>query len=263
MDLKEYLNRIGFIGQYDKAELDNLFTIHKLHVMNIPFENLSIHSGEKNTMDLNIIYDKIVKSNQGGWCCKNNLLFSWVLKEIHHVRLQSVQLEQEFLPMDSHLIILIINLYVSFGVSHQIWHPSELISGKDQPQPPGVFRLINNSMKWVLEKTGRMQFVQDKALASSSLIDKRLTKTLYSFTLTPRYADRFRETSDCLQTSPDSLCMLKSICSLQTPTGFRALIGWTHSQVTFKDLVDTKEIPDFRYITDSVVTGLLASKLRF
>uniref|UniRef100_A0A672QTI4 arylamine N-acetyltransferase n=1 Tax=Sinocyclocheilus grahami TaxID=75366 RepID=A0A672QTI4_SINGR len=220
MDLKEYLNRIGFIGQYDKAELDNLFTIHKLHVTNIPFENLRIHSGEKNTMDLNIIYDKIVKSNQGGWCCKNNLLFSWVLKEIHHVSLQSVQLEQEFLPMDSHLIILIINLYVSFGVSQQIWNPSELISG------------TSHSLQWVLEKTGRTQLVQDKAFASSSLIDKRLTKTLYSFTLTPRYADRFWETSDCLQTSLDSLFMLKSICSLQTPT------------VTFKDLVDTKEIPD-------------------
>uniref|UniRef100_A0A672QTI9 arylamine N-acetyltransferase n=1 Tax=Sinocyclocheilus grahami TaxID=75366 RepID=A0A672QTI9_SINGR len=224
MDLKEYLNRIGFIGQYDKAELDNLFTIHKLHVTNIPFENLRIHSGEKNTMDLNIIYDKIVKSNQGGWCCKNNLLFSWVLKEIHHVSLQSVQLEQEFLPMDSHLIILIINLLCLINF--------ESFDLRDQPQPPGVFRLINNSMKWVLEKTGRTQLVQDKAFASSSLIDKRLTKTLYSFTLTPRYADRFWETSDCLQTSLDSLFMLKSICSLQTPT------------VTFKDLVDTKEIPD-------------------
>ncbi|XP_059376694.1 arylamine N-acetyltransferase, pineal gland isozyme NAT-3-like [Carassius carassius] len=202
MDLKEYLNRIGFTGQYDKADLDNLFTIHKLHVMNIPFENLSIHSGEKNTMDLQIIYDKIVKSNRGGWCCENNLLFSWVLKEI---------------------------------------------SGKDQPQPSGVFRLINNGLQWVLEKTNRKQLVQDKTFANSSLIDKRLTKTLYSFTLTPRNADNFREMSDYLQTSPDSLFVLKSICgSLQTPTGFRALFGWTYSKVTFKedsDLVDMKEIP--------------------
>ncbi|XP_026123415.1 arylamine N-acetyltransferase, pineal gland isozyme NAT-10-like isoform X2 [Carassius auratus] len=257
MDLKEYLNRIGFTGQYDKADLDNLFTIHKLHVMNIPFENLSIHSGEKNTMDLQIIYDKIVKSNRGGWCCENNLLFSWVLKEMGYksTMLGSKvfnSLEQVFLSMDCHLVNLVeidgkqYIADVSFGVSSQIWHPLELISGKDQPQPSGVFRLINNGLQWVLEKTIRKQLVQDKTLANSSLIDKRLTKTLYSFTLTPRDADHFREMSDYLQTSPDSLFMLKSICSLQTPTGFRALIGWTYSEVTFKedsDLVDMKEIP--------------------
>ncbi len=258
MDLKQYLNRIGFTGQYDKADLDNLFTIHKLHVMNIPFENLSIHSGEKNTMDLHIIYDKIVKSNRGGWCCENNLLFSWVMKEMGYkftILGSKVfnSLEQEFLTTDSHLINLVeidgkqYIADVSFGVSCQIWHPLELISGKDQPQPPGVFRLRNNGMQWVLERNRRKQLVQDKAFANSSLVDKRLTKTLYSFTLTPRDADHFRETSDCLQTSPDSLFMLKSICSLQMPTGFRALIGWTYSEVTFKDdsdLVDMKEIPD-------------------
>ncbi|XP_050970289.1 arylamine N-acetyltransferase, pineal gland isozyme NAT-3-like [Labeo rohita] len=258
MDLKEYLNRIRFTGQYDKADLDNLFTIHKLHVMNIPFENVGIHSGERNTMDLQIIYDKIVKSNRGGWCCENNLLFSWVLKEMGYkftilgARVYNSQ-EQQFLPIDCHFINLVeidgkqYIADVSFGVSCQIWHPLELISGKDQPQPPGVFRLINNGMKWVLEKTNRKQLVQDQAFANSSLVDKRLTKTLYSFTLTPRDADHFQEASDLLQTSPESLFMLKSICSLQTPTGYRVLIGWTYSEVTFKedsDLVDMKIIPD-------------------
>uniref|UniRef100_A0A9J8CNI1 arylamine N-acetyltransferase n=1 Tax=Cyprinus carpio carpio TaxID=630221 RepID=A0A9J8CNI1_CYPCA len=250
MDLKEYFKKIGFTGQYDKADLDNLFTIHKLHVMNIPFENLGIHSGEKNTLDLHIIYDKIVKSNRGGWCCENNHLFSWVLKEMGY---KFSTLGSKVFTMDSHLINLVeidgkqYIADVSFGVSGQIWHPLELISGKDQPQPPGVFRLINNGMQWVLEKTCRKKLVQDEAFANSSLLDKRLTKTLYSFTLTPRDVDHFRKMSDCLQTSPDSLFMLKSICSLQTATGFRALFGWTYSEVTFKedsDLVDMKEIPD-------------------
>ncbi|CAM4525329.1 unnamed protein product [Leuciscus chuanchicus] len=258
MDLREYLNRIGFTGQYDKASLESLFAIHKLHVMNIPFENLSVHSGEKNTMDLHIIYDKIVKSNRGGWCCENNLLFSWVLREMgYKFTILGAKvfnsLNKEFFPKDCHLINLVeidgkpYIADVSFGVSHQMWHPLELISRKDQPQPPGVFRLINDGVKWVLEKTGRKQVVQDKAFANSSLIDKRLTKTMYSFTLTPCEADHFLETSEFLQTNPESLFMLKSICSLQTHTGFRALIGWTYSEVTFKedaDSVDMKEIPD-------------------
>ncbi|XP_056622602.1 arylamine N-acetyltransferase, pineal gland isozyme NAT-3-like [Triplophysa dalaica] len=244
MDLKEYFNRIGFTGRYDKADLDTLSTIHKLHVMNIPYENLSIHCGEKNTIDLSIIYDKIVKSSRGGWCCENNLLFSWVLREMgyKYTILGSKgfnKFKNDFYPVDSHLINLVeidgkpYIADVSYGVSCQMWYPLEMISGKDQPQPPGVFRLLNDGMRWVLEKTGR----------------KHVLKTMYCFTLTPRRADHFLETSECLQTSPDSQFVLKSICSLQTPTGFRALIGRTFSEITFNpkedfDFMDMKEIPD-------------------
>ncbi|XP_051576648.1 arylamine N-acetyltransferase, pineal gland isozyme NAT-10-like [Myxocyprinus asiaticus] len=259
MDLKGYFKRIGFTGQDAKADFETLCTIHKLHVMNIPFENLSMHCGERNTMDLQIIYDKIVKSNRGGWCCENNLLFSWVLKEMgyKYTTLASKVFNRvnDFNPMETHLINLVeidgkpYLADVSFGVSCQIWHPLEMISGKDQPQPPGVFRLLNDGMRWILEKTGRKQLVQDEAFAHSNLIDKRLMKTIYCFTLTPRSSDHFLEACEYLQTSQDSLFMLKSICSLQTPTGFRALIGWTFSEVTFNpqedsDLVDMKEIPD-------------------
>ncbi|XP_056318846.1 arylamine N-acetyltransferase, pineal gland isozyme NAT-10-like [Danio aesculapii] len=258
MDLREYLNRIGFTSQFSKPDLDSLFTIHKLHVMSVPFENLSVHNGEKNSMDLHVIYDKIVKSNRGGWCCENNLLFSWALKEMgYKSTILSGRvfnsLEMDFLPSDSHLINLVeidgkqYIADVSFGVSCQIWYPLELISGKDQPQPPGVFRLKNNSEKWILEKTGRKQLIIDNGFADSGLVDKRLIKTIYCFTLTPRVVEYFLKMSVMLQTNPNSLFMLKTICSLQTATGFRALIGWTYSEVTFKedsDSVEMKKIPD-------------------
>lgn len=258
MDLREYLNRIGFTGQFNKPDLDSLFTIHKLHVMSVPFENLSVHNGEKNSMDLHVIYDKIVKSNRGGWCCENNLLFSWALKEMGYK--SSIlggrvfnSLEQDFLPNDSHLINLVeidgkqYIADVSFGMSYQIWYPLELISGKDQPQPQGVFRLTNNGEKWILQKTGRKQLIIDNGFADSGLVDKRLTKTLYSLTLTPRDVDHFLEMSVMLQTNPESLFLLKTICSLQTATGYRALLGSTYSEVTFKedsDSVEMKKIPD-------------------
>ncbi|XP_056334484.1 arylamine N-acetyltransferase, pineal gland isozyme NAT-10 [Danio aesculapii] len=260
MDLRGYFNRIGFTGPYDKPELDTLRTIHMLHVMNIPFENLSIHCGEKNTTDLNIIYHKLVKSNRGGWCCENNLLFSWVLKEMgyKYTTLGSKvfnKFQNDFYSVDSHLINMVEidgKFYltdVSYGVSCQLWYPLEMISGKDQPQPPGVFRLLKEGVRWTLEKTSRKQVVKDKAYANSSLIDKRLTKTMYSFPLTPRAKEHFVDTLDCLQTSPDSRFVLKSICSLQLPEGFRALIGWTYSEITYNpeddsDMVEMKEIPD-------------------
>ncbi len=91
--------------------------------------------------------------------------------------------------------------------------------------------------------------IKDKAYAHSSLIDRRLTKKMYCFPLTPREKEHFAETLHCLQTRPDSRFVLKSICSLQMPNGFRALIGWTYSEITYNpeencDMVDMKEIPD-------------------
>ncbi|KAJ8249021.1 hypothetical protein GJAV_G00230330 [Gymnothorax javanicus] len=258
MNLERYFERIGFSGPFKKADLETLTNVHQQHILSIPFENLSIHCGELINMDLESVYTKIVKDNRGGWCCENNQLFSWVLKEMGYVHTTLGarvfdSSKNEFGPLECHMINKVeINgksyiADVSFGVSAQIRHPIELISGKDQPQLPGVFRLVEKSGEWFLEKTGRKPFIPNEKFASSSLVDKSLTRQIYSFSLTPRAFDHFEETAKFLQTSPESLCTNKSICSLQTPTGFKALIGWTYSEVTYNyqegvDLLDMKDI---------------------
>ncbi|KAM9494479.1 arylamine N-acetyltransferase, pineal gland isozyme NAT-10-like isoform 1-T2 [Clarias gariepinus] len=270
MDLQEYFRRIGFSKVHEKPDLATLRIIHKLHVMSIPFENLSIHCGERNTLDLNIIYEKIVRNSRGGWCCENNLLFSWVLREMgyKYTTLGSKvfnTLKNDFNPLDSHLINMVeiegksYITDVSFGVSSQIWYPLEMISGKDQEQPGGIFRLVNDGERWALEKSGRKPLVQDKAFANSSLVDKRLMKTIYSFVLMPRGTDHFLNTCEFLQTSPESLFTQKSICSLQTPTGFRALIGWTYSEVTFNPEEDN-DIIKMSEVADSEIETILKEK---
>uniref|UniRef100_A0A665VJ32 arylamine N-acetyltransferase n=2 Tax=Echeneis naucrates TaxID=173247 RepID=A0A665VJ32_ECHNA len=260
MNLEEYFNRVGFHDSYEKLDLATLKLIHKQHVMSIPFENLSIHCGERITMDLEVIFDKIVRSGRGGWCLENNFLFGWVLREMGYntttlgCRVFNSTVN-EFGPDDTHLINLVVingKSYitdVSFGVSFQVWEPLELISGKDQPQAAGVFRVIDKGDFWVLEKTGRKPQVVNPEFASSSLISKKETKQIYSFTLVPRQADHFFDKCETLQTDPSSLFTNKSICSLQTPTGFRALIGWTYSEVTYKpeegvDVFDMRDVPD-------------------
>ncbi|KAG9354932.1 hypothetical protein JZ751_001645 [Albula glossodonta] len=227
------------------------------HVLSIPFENLSIHCGEVITMDLESIYDKIVVGRRGGWCFENNLLFSWVLKEMgYSVTMLGSRVfnssKGEFSPMESHLINKVIidgTAYiadVSFGTSGQIWHPLELISGKDQPQLPGVFGLTEESGTWILVKTGREPLCHDESFAKK--LQGKQSKQIYSFTLTPRSVDHFLETSQLLQTSPESLYTNKSICSLQTLTGFSALVGWMYFEVIYNyqdgvDLFEFKNIP--------------------
>uniref|UniRef100_A0A8C8F7Q5 arylamine N-acetyltransferase n=1 Tax=Oncorhynchus tshawytscha TaxID=74940 RepID=A0A8C8F7Q5_ONCTS len=166
MNLEEYFKRIGFHGPFSKPDLETLNQVHKHHVMSIPFENLSIHCGEKITMDHELM--RITSSLLG---------------------------------------------YLSFGVSSQIWYPLELVSGKDQPQSPDVFHLIQDGDLWKLEKTGRKPLVLNEVFTNSPL----------------------------------SLFTNKSICSLQKATGFRALIGWTFSEVTYNnqdgfDVFDMKDI---------------------
>merc|ERR1712168_1221917 len=84
-------------------------------------------------------------------------------------------LTNDYNPMESHLVNKVVidgKAYiadVSFGVSYQIWEPLELVSGKDQAQAPGVFRLTERGDIWVLEKTMRKPVVPNPDFASSSL----------------------------------------------------------------------------------------------
>ncbi|XP_041799165.1 arylamine N-acetyltransferase, pineal gland isozyme NAT-10-like isoform X2 [Chelmon rostratus] len=270
MNLEEYFKRIGFHGSFDKLDLATLKLIHKQHVMSIPFENLSIHCGEEIIMDLEVIFNKIVRSSRGGWCFENNFLFGWVLREMGYdtTTLGSRvfnSILNDFGVAESHLINKVIidgKAYiadVSFGVSSQVWEPLELISAKDQPQSAGVFRLIDKGDIWVLEKTSRKPEVLNPDFAKSSLVYKKETKPIYGFTLKPREAHHFFEINRTLQTDPSSLFTNKSICSLQTPTGFRALIGWTYSETIFKP-EEGVDVLDMRNITDDEIEQILRDK---
>ncbi|XP_030582207.1 arylamine N-acetyltransferase, pineal gland isozyme NAT-10-like isoform X1 [Archocentrus centrarchus] len=270
MNLDEYFKRIGFSGSYDKPDLATLKLIHRQHIMCIPFENLSIHCGERITMDLEVIFNKIVRRNRGGWCFENNSLFGWVLRQMGYdtttlgSRVFNIT-SDEFNLKEKHLINKVVidgKTYiadVSFGVSLQIWEPLELISGKDQPQMSGVFRLIDKGDMWVLEKTGRKPEVVNSEFAKSRLLNRKETKQIYCFTLQPREPHHFSQANNLLQTDPASLFINKSICSLQTPTGFRALIGWTYSEVTFKP-EEGVDVFDMRNVKDDELEEILREK---
>ncbi|XP_061525283.1 arylamine N-acetyltransferase, pineal gland isozyme NAT-10-like [Phycodurus eques] len=260
MNLEEYFQRIGFQGPRNKADLATLKLIHKCHIMSVCFENLDMHCGGRIVMDIEVIFDKIVCRGRGGWCMENNLLLSWVLREMgYEVTMLAARVFNrtisDFSPMEGHLINRVVidgKSYiedVSFGVSSQLWEPLELVSGKEQVQVPGTFRLTDKGDLWILEKTDRKLEILNPDFADSNLVNRQPTRTLYCFTLTPRDVGYFMDTSHILQTDPASLFINKSICSLQTPTGFRALIGWTFSEVTYQaergvDVYDMKNMPD-------------------
>lgn len=270
MNLQEYFQRIRFQGSYDKPDLVTLREIHKHHILSIPFENLSIHSGERNVVDLEVAFNKLVMLNRGGWCLENNYLFSWVLRELgYNVTILSSGVFNntigDFGSLDSHLVLKVLIdgkaflCDVSYGMMSQLRYPLELISGKDQPQPAGVFRLMDQGDYWVLERNRRIPKDLSPEFSTSYLVDKKEIVTLYRFKMIPRDSNYFLKCNDQHQIDPNSLFTKLSMCSLQTPTGFKALIGWSYSEVTFLP-EEGANVYDIRYVTDDEIEELLKEK---
>ncbi|NXU33115.1 ARY2 protein, partial [Thalassarche chlororhynchos] len=242
MDIKEYFARISYQGSYDKPDLATLTDIFQHHIRAVPFENLSIHCGESIELDLEATYNKIVRKKRGGWCMENNHLLSWVLKTLgYDVTFLGSKVyipEYDAYPEEINHLLLKVELddksYIvdgGFGRAYQMWQPMELISGTDQPQTPGVFRFLEESGVWYLEKVKRKQWVPNQSVSTSRNVEKEVYRRIYLFTLQPRDIEEFRARNAHLQTAPDSPFVIKSICSLQTIDGVRALLGWKLTEI--------------------------------
>ncbi|NXC25692.1 ARY2 protein, partial [Campylorhamphus procurvoides] len=270
MDIKEYFARISYRGSHNKPDLSTLSDILQHHVQAVPFEDLSIHCGEKIELDLEATYNKIVRKKRGGWCMENNYLLSWVLKTLGYdvtllgANVYFPELSAYAEELD-HLLLKVVldgKSYIvdgGFGMAYQMWQPMELISGTDQPQVPGVFRFQEEGGLWYLEKVKRKQLVPNQSDSTSHNVDGEVCRRIYRFSLQPRDIEEFRECNDHMQTAPDSLFVTKSICSLQTADGIRALVGWklTEMKYNYRDNMDLVEV---RMLADEEIEKTLKEK---
>jgi N-hydroxyarylamine O-acetyltransferase len=81
LELSAYLRRIRYDGSV-RPDLTTLRAIHRAHQYAIPFENLDVLLRRSVVMDLEAIYDKIVRRRRGGWCYELNGVMGWALQEI-------------------------------------------------------------------------------------------------------------------------------------------------------------------------------------
>jgi N-hydroxyarylamine O-acetyltransferase len=81
LDLEAYLARIGYDGQL-AATVETLTTLHRAHVLSIPFENLDILLGRPIRLDLESLQTKLVHGGRGGYCFEQNSLFAAVLERL-------------------------------------------------------------------------------------------------------------------------------------------------------------------------------------
>jgi N-hydroxyarylamine O-acetyltransferase len=81
MNEKEYLTRIGYTGKIEPT-LEALQQLQKSHLLSVPFENLDIHYGIPIQLDIERIFNKIVRNKRGGFCYELNGLFFELLTVI-------------------------------------------------------------------------------------------------------------------------------------------------------------------------------------
>ncbi|XP_011385453.1 arylamine N-acetyltransferase 1-like [Pteropus vampyrus] len=254
MDIEAYFERIGYKNSRNKPDLETLTDIFEHHIRAIPFENLNLHCGKSMEFGLEATFDKLVRKNQGGMCLHNNHLLYWALTTIgfettmlgSYIYITPAKKYSNFML---HLLLMVAidgkNYIVDVGLgrSCQMWQPLELISGKDQPQVPSIFRLTEEGEYWYLDQIRREQHTANQEFLHSDLLDKNTYRKIYSFTLTPRTIDDFIFLAEFYLKSETSIFRKNSFCSLQTPDGVYCLLGFTliYRKFNYKDNMDLVE----------------------
>lgn len=209
IDTSSYLQRIHYSGP-TTANSDALRALHRAHMLAVPFENLNISLGRKIVVDEEAILKKVVDHRRGGFCYELNCAFAALLRalgfsvtilsarvartnggegpEFDHLTLR-VDLEQPWLAD------------VGFGDS--FLEPLRLQAGREQSDPAGTFRLMEEQERWHMQKRE----------------SDRSWKEQYSFSLQARRLEEFAGMCHFHQTSPDSSFTRKLICSRATAGG--------------------------------------------
>lgn len=209
---KDYLKRIDHDVPVN-TDISTLTEIHKKHLQNIPFENLSIHSGQKITLDKDLLSNKILYSGRGGYCYELNGMFYNLLKELgFKVKMISARVNNGkggWGPEFDHLALLVTfsmgdEWLADVGFGDNFIEPKKFELGTVQTDPNGYFKIIKYDERYfeLLRSPNGKEF-----------------KGEYIFTLKERKWGEFEGMNSYHQTSPDSHFTRNKICSIATDKG--------------------------------------------
>ena len=215
MDLRAYLDRVGYSGPLEPT-LDVLRTLHRQHMLTVPFENLDIPLKREIRLDLERIYDKMVRAGRGGFCYEQNGLFCWALREIgFDVDMLSARVArgdggygQEF----DHMLLLVRiegeRWIADVGFGDSFLEPLRLDTQVPQFDCGLEYQIVRDADSYLLLRRE----------------DGRLEKK-FLFKLAPRQLSDYAEMCVYHQTSPHSTFTYRRVCSKATPTGRITLTG--------------------------------------
>ena len=209
MNTQAYLQRINYTGPLDPTG-ETLRLLQVAHLLAVPFENLSIHSGEAIVLDDAALFDKIVHRRRGGFCYELNGLFAALLRALgYSVAMLSAQVANargKFGPDFDHMALLVTldgRWLVDVGFGDSFLEPLLLDERGEQVQGERAYRIDLDGAHLVLrQRTHGSDW-----------------KALYRFTLKPYEYSDYSEMCHFHQTSPASHFTRARICSRATPEG--------------------------------------------
>ena len=208
VDVAAYLTRIAYRGG-TAPTAETLRSIHRRHMLHVPFENLDIHERRGIVLDEDAFFEKVVGRRRGGFCYELNGLLAAVLRRMgFDLDLVSAQVAGDggYGPDFDHLALLVRvggeYWLADVGFGDSFVEPLRLEEGALQEQTHGAYRLGRDG-------------------ASRCVLRWRNGQghPLYRFDLVPRRLDEFAGMCRYHQTSPASPFTRKRVCSMATSSG--------------------------------------------
>lgn len=208
MDVDAYLRRIDYHGPRQCVPV-TLQDLHRKHLFTVPFENLDIALKVPISLDLDLIYEKVVGRNRGGFCYELNGLFCKLLKALgFRVQMLSARVRRDdggFGPEFDHMLLKV-DLedpwLVDVGFGDSFVDPILFRSGGADQVNGHRYLVLPADDDWLLVRE-----------------DEKGQSPLYRFRDEPRQLDDYREMCHFHQTAPESGFTQRWICSRATPDG--------------------------------------------
>lgn len=195
-ELRLYLDRIGFEGAPEAADIDGVAAVHHAHFYTFPFENLDIHLGDPVLIHTDWLVEKMLVQRRGGFCYELNLLLRAALRGMgFDVAPISGQMERKrgFGPPFDHLALLVRlpggNLLADAGNGETFQRPLPLDGSWVKQYRGGEYRAVLSGIK------GHVDFRPTPDAPAT---------TKYLFDPTPRDPDEFLGMVQYHATSPES-----------------------------------------------------------
>jgi Arylamine N-acetyltransferase len=241
VNVTAYLERINYRGSLIPSP-ETLRDLQVAHLLNVPFENLSIHAQQPIVLNNEALFSKIVERRRGGFCYELNGLFASLLRELgFFVGMLSAEVANDsgaFSQPFDHMTLLVKleeRWLVDVGFGDSFLEPLKIDALSEQVQGEEAFRIVPDG---------------DYLL----LLRKRAEgwKPEYRFTLQPYQYNDFEGMCRYHQTSPQSHFTQKRVCSQATITGRITLsdmrfIVTTNGVREESTLASTKEFDELLY----------------
>jgi len=216
MDVEAYLRRIEYDGPRSPSGR-TLRDLHRQHLYTVPFENLDITLGVPIGLDLDALFDKIVRRKRGGFCYELNSLFSELLQGLgFRVEMLSARVRKpdgSFSREFDHMLLKVAleeeSSIADVGFGDSSLDPVRIEATNAHLDHRPDFAVVAANGAWELvRRQSDGSYVPD-----------------YRFTATRRQLSDFAEMCLFHQTSPESHFTQNRVCTKALPDGRLTISG--------------------------------------